>query len=203
MNKFLNGNQDLRSSSKFNVLVKVQYNLSRSKGQAGELGSGLGERPEIAQPALQRRNLCRMGIQHPACIFIKHCSWITNYWLFGALTDSLLSHPSWHNFDKHPLHIKVVEGYVYEISHAAAYGGITEQAERGVKLQECFPLTKWDAHQSVRLCSYWKTKSCLYRSSSMPHFSGIIGDKTWVHSIRGYLEWLLLLFLLNSSPLSG
>ena len=115
MNQFLNGNQDLRSSSKFNVMVNVQYTLSRSKGQTGEFGSSLGERPEIAQPALHRRNLCRMGIQHPACIFVKHCSWITNYWLFGALTDSLLSHPSWHNFDKHLLCTKVVEGYVYEI----------------------------------------------------------------------------------------
>ena len=165
MNQFLNGNQDLRSSSKFNVMVKVQYTLSRSKCQAGEIGSSLGERPEIAQPALQRRNLYRMGIQHPACIFIKHCSWIINNWLFGTLTDSLLSHPSWHNFDKLPLYTNVVEGYVYEmyffIPHATAYGGITDQAERGVKLQECFPLTKWDAHQSVRLCSYWKTKSCL------------------------------------------
>ena len=115
MNQFLNGNQDLRSSSKFNVMVKVQYTLSRSKGQAGKLGSSVGERPEIAQPALQPRNLCRMGIHHPACIFIKHCSWITNYWLFGALTDSLLTHPSRHNFDKDPLYTKVVEGYVYKM----------------------------------------------------------------------------------------
>ena len=164
MNQFLNGNQDLRSSSKFNVMVKVQYTLSRSKGQAGKHGSSVGERPDIAQPALQPRNLCRMGIQHPACIFIKHCSWITNYWLFGALTDSLLSHPSRHNFDKDPLYTKVVEGYVYKmyfISLAAAYGGITDQTERGVKLEQCFSLTKWDAHQSVRLFIYWKAKSCL------------------------------------------
>ena len=37
----------------------------------------------------------------------------------------------------------------------------------------------------------------------MPHLSGIIGDKTWVHSIREYSKWLPLLFLLNSSLLSG
>ena len=37
----------------------------------------------------------------------------------------------------------------------------------------------------------------------MPHLSGIIGDKTWVHSIREYSKWLRLLFLLNSSLLSG
>ena len=29
----------------------------------------------------------------------------------------------------------------------------------------------------------------------MPHLSGIIGDKTWVHSIREYSKWLPLLFL--------
>ena len=33
----------------------------------------------------------------------------------------------------------------------------------------------------------------------MPHLSGIISDKTWVHSIREYSEWLPLLFLLHSS----
>ena len=44
---------DTRSSSNFKVMVKVQYALSRSKGQAGELGNSLGERPEIAQPTLQ------------------------------------------------------------------------------------------------------------------------------------------------------
>ena len=61
-------------------MVKVQYTLSRSKGQPGELGCSLGERPDLAQPALQRsrRNLCRMGIEHPACNFTKHCSWNTN-----------------------------------------------------------------------------------------------------------------------------
>ena len=80
--------------------------------------------------------------------------------------DFLPSHPSWQSFDKHPLNTKVVNGYGYEInlhviSHAAAYGGIADQAERGVTIQECFHLTKWDAHQSVRLCSYWKTKGCL------------------------------------------
>ena len=37
----------------------------------------------------------------------------------------------------------------------------------------------------------------------MPHLSGIIGDKTWVHSIREYSKWLPMLFLLNSSLLSG
>ena len=51
-------------------MVKVQWTLSRSKGQAGELGSNLGERPEIAQPVLQRGNLCRMGI-HLTC----RCIW--------------------------------------------------------------------------------------------------------------------------------
>ena len=82
--------------------------------------------------------------------------------MFGPLTDFLRSHPSWQSFDKHILYTKVVDGYGYEIylhviSHAAAYGGITDQAGRGVTLQECFPLTKWDAHQSVRLCSYCPT----------------------------------------------
>ena len=37
-------------------MVKVQYTVSRSKGQVGEFGSSLGERPEIVQPALQWRN---------------------------------------------------------------------------------------------------------------------------------------------------
>ena len=169
--------------------MKVQHALSRSKGQAWEFGSSLGKRLEVTQPALHRIDPCRMGIQHQACIFIKHCSWNTNKSIFGPLADSFPSHPSWHRLNKHPLNTKVVVGNGYEIylhvmALAAAYGGIADQVARGVTLQECFPLTKSDARQSVRLCSYRKTKGCLLRSSSMSHFSGIISDKTWVHSIR-------------------
>ena len=145
-------------------MVKVQYTLSRSKGQAGELGSSLGERPVIAQPALQRRNLCRMGIQHPACIFIKHCICITNYWIFWYPNWFLAIASIMAQFWQASYHIQrslkdMCMKYIF-ISHVAAYGGIADQTEWGVKLQECFPLTKWDVYQSVRLCSYWKIKGC-------------------------------------------
>ena len=146
-------------------MVKVQYTLTRNKGQTGELGSSLGERPEIAQSALHRRNFCRMGIQHPACIFTKHCSWNTNKcslvpW-FLAIAPIMTQFWQASIIYKCRWWIWVWNIFTWlVISHAAAYGGIADQAGRGATIQEYFPLTKVAAHQSVRLCSYWKTKSC-------------------------------------------
>ena len=82
-------------SSKFKIMVKVQYTVSRSKGLARELGSSLGERPEIALPDLQwKKNLLEWA-------FITQISLNTavetliSAFLFGPLTDSLPSHPPW------------------------------------------------------------------------------------------------------------
>ena len=137
-------------------MVKVQYSISRSKGQAGELSSSLWERLEIVQPAPQWRNEWAFNTQLAFSPNTVVETLISAFWP----PNSLPLHPSWASFDKHPLYTNVVDGYGYDlylhvISQAAAYGGITDQAERGATLQESFPLTMWDAHQSVRLCSYW------------------------------------------------
>ena len=108
-----------KSDLKFKIMVEVQYTLSS----------------DLA--ALSSNNAIEMLI---------------SAFVFGPQTDSLPSHPSWHSFDKHPLYAKVGDGYgdwvyLHVISHAAAYGGNADQVEGCVTLQECFPLTKWDAHQ--------------------------------------------------------
>ena len=157
---FCNWICDPRSYLKFEIMVEGQYTLSRSKGQAGEHGSSLGERAEITQPALQWRNFVALAFNTQVALSLNNAvETLISAFVFGPLADSLLSHPSWHTFDKHLLHATAGDGYGYEVhlhvtSHAAANGEIADRVERYVTFQECFLLTKWDAHRSVRLCSY-------------------------------------------------
>ena len=51
-------------------MVKVLYIVSRNKGQAGE-----HRRRKTWNSATSSSVKKWMGIQHPACIFTKHCSW--------------------------------------------------------------------------------------------------------------------------------
>ena len=75
---FSNGVYEPRSSSKLKIVVKVQYTLSGSKGQAGELDGSSRERFEIAQPTLQWRNLCRMASARDYAVPSAKYAWF--YW---------------------------------------------------------------------------------------------------------------------------
>ena len=93
---FWNWIDDPRSSSKIKIMVKVQYTLSRSIRLARELGSSLGERPEIALPALLWKIFFRMGILTQIALSLHTAvEPQISAFLFGPLTDSLPSHPSW------------------------------------------------------------------------------------------------------------
>ena len=145
-------------------MLKVQYTLSRSKCQAVELGSSLGERPEIAEPVLQWTNLCRMGIQCPACNLIKHCSWNTNLCTFGLLIpchhihhDTVLT--SIHHMQRSLM--DMIIKYIYMLSYMPLYMANCISSGTMCNISRMLSSGHVDTHRSIRLCSYWKTKRCL------------------------------------------
>ena len=137
------------------MMLKVQYTLSRSKDRQESLVATLEKDLKLHNQLFSEETIVECEFNTELTLSSNTVvEMLISAFLFGPLIP-------YHHIHRDTVLTKVIEIYLHVFSHAAVHGGIADQMEWRVTLQECFPLTKWDAHESDRLCSYWKTKGCL------------------------------------------